>query len=222
MQPSLEIKTPKPWTIPTRKYSRTPLIRPPSESHWWGRIRGMVAREGFIYMLRCSTENHTSRHLRNTCVYCINAWQITTQFNETSFLKCYQFFFLDSVVLLVAPAIWTTCRDANILRLGFYNSLEKYKSSSLLNSVFTVAYPGGFSGCPETPPGHDFVLIYPNDTLTGTDLHQPLKFVTFGNPPWNQLWIRMLCLRNILHKTSCCTAVDNNCSTDAASSKHFN
>ena len=31
------------------KYSRTPLIRPPSESHWCGRIRGMVAREGFIY-----------------------------------------------------------------------------------------------------------------------------------------------------------------------------
>ena len=29
-------------------YSRTPLIRPPSESHWCGRIRGMVAREGFI------------------------------------------------------------------------------------------------------------------------------------------------------------------------------
>ena len=30
-------------------YSRTPLIRPPSESHCCGRIRGMVAREGFIY-----------------------------------------------------------------------------------------------------------------------------------------------------------------------------
>ena len=29
-------------------YSRTPLIRPPSESHWCGRIRGMVAREGFV------------------------------------------------------------------------------------------------------------------------------------------------------------------------------
>ena len=31
------------------QYSRTPLIRPPSESHWCGRIRGMAAREGFIY-----------------------------------------------------------------------------------------------------------------------------------------------------------------------------
>ena len=31
------------------RYSRTPLIRPPSESHWCGRIRGMVAREGFRY-----------------------------------------------------------------------------------------------------------------------------------------------------------------------------
>ena len=33
----------------TTRYSRTPLIRPPSESHWCGRIRGMVAREGFVY-----------------------------------------------------------------------------------------------------------------------------------------------------------------------------
>ena len=31
------------------EYSRTPLIRPPSESHWCGRIGGMVAREGFRY-----------------------------------------------------------------------------------------------------------------------------------------------------------------------------
>ena len=30
-------------------YSRNPLIRPPSESHWCGRIRGMVARGGFVY-----------------------------------------------------------------------------------------------------------------------------------------------------------------------------
>ena len=30
------------------RYGRTPLIRPPSESHWCGRMRGMVAREGFI------------------------------------------------------------------------------------------------------------------------------------------------------------------------------
>ena len=30
-------------------YSRTPLIRPPSESHWCSRVRGMVAREGFVY-----------------------------------------------------------------------------------------------------------------------------------------------------------------------------
>ena len=30
-------------------YSRAHLIRPPSESHWCGRIRGMVAHEGFVY-----------------------------------------------------------------------------------------------------------------------------------------------------------------------------
>ena len=33
-----------------------------------------------------------------------------------------------SVVLLVAPAIETTFKDANILGLVFYNSLKKYKS----------------------------------------------------------------------------------------------
>ena len=50
---------------------------------------------------------------------------------------------------------------------------------------YAVAYPGFFSGCPETPPPtfHYYFLIYPNDTLIGTDLHQPLKCVTFGNPP---------------------------------------
>ena len=30
-------------------YSITPLIRPPSESRWCGRIRGMVSPDGFIY-----------------------------------------------------------------------------------------------------------------------------------------------------------------------------
>ena len=46
-------------TTPSRKYSRTPLIRPPSESHWRGRIRGMVAREGFVYEQKplCVTRN---------------------------------------------------------------------------------------------------------------------------------------------------------------------
>ena len=38
-----------PFILGNWMYSRTPLIRPPSESHWCGRIRGMVAREGFVY-----------------------------------------------------------------------------------------------------------------------------------------------------------------------------
>ena len=63
--------------------------------------------------------------IRNKCVYCINI------------VESYQIYFLDSVVLLVAPAIWITCRYANILGLVFYNSLEKYKALSLLDSVFT-------------------------------------------------------------------------------------
>ena len=37
------------WIRVFQEYSRTPLKRPPSESHWCGRIRGMVAREGFVY-----------------------------------------------------------------------------------------------------------------------------------------------------------------------------
>ena len=40
-------------------YSRTPLIRPPSESHWCSRIRGMVAREGFVYEQKPLSVCHT-------------------------------------------------------------------------------------------------------------------------------------------------------------------
>ena len=40
------------------------LIRPPSESHWCGRIRGMVAREGFAVVgIRIRTET-TVRHTK--------------------------------------------------------------------------------------------------------------------------------------------------------------
>ena len=35
--------------LDTALHKNIPLIRPPSESHWCGRIRGMVAREGFVY-----------------------------------------------------------------------------------------------------------------------------------------------------------------------------
>ena len=44
--------------------------------------------------------------------------------------------FLSQCCFLVAPVIWITCRVAKILGLVFYNSLEKYKSLSLLESVF--------------------------------------------------------------------------------------
>ena len=46
----------------------------------------------------------------------------------------------------------------------------------------TVAYPGGFSGCRKPPPAM-IVFIQGSDTVTGTDLHQPLTFATVGNPP---------------------------------------
>ena len=48
----------KPFT-----YSRTPLIRPPSESHWCGRIRGMVVREGFHHF-----PEHTYRAYIRQCI----------------------------------------------------------------------------------------------------------------------------------------------------------
>ena len=44
-------------------YSRTPVIRSPSESHWCGRIRGMVAREGFVYKQKALSAT------RNVVVY---------------------------------------------------------------------------------------------------------------------------------------------------------
>ena len=48
----------------------------------------------------------------------------------------------------------------------------------------SVAYPGGFSGCPETPPpDRYFDLNQGVIPFTGTVLHQPLQFATFGNPP---------------------------------------
>ena len=50
-------------------------------------------------------------------------------------------------------------------------------------SDYPVAYPGGFSGCPETPPpDHDFFKSGLGDTVTDTDPHPPLTFATFGNP----------------------------------------
>ena len=54
----------------------------------------------------------------------------------------------------------------------------------------TMAYPGGFSGCPETPPPAKIFFNQRGDTVTGTDPDRPLTFATFGNPPSDQLWIR--------------------------------
>ena len=47
--PEITENWPPPKKNPGYAVGRTPLIRPPSESHWCGRITGMVAREGFIY-----------------------------------------------------------------------------------------------------------------------------------------------------------------------------
>ena len=49
--------------------------------------------------------------------------------------------------------------------------------------VCAVAYPGGFSGCPETPPPAMIFFKSGDDTVTCTDLHHQLKCASFGNPP---------------------------------------
>ena len=57
------------------------------------------------------------------------------------------------------------------------------------NSRRAVAYPGGFLVAGPPPPAMIFVIQW-GDTVTGTDLHQPFTFATFGHPPLDQLWIR--------------------------------
>ena len=47
----------------------------------------------------------------------------------------------------------------------------------------TVAYPGFFFGCPETPPPPAKICFKIRGLIdTGNDLYQPLKFATFGYP----------------------------------------
>ena len=48
--------------------------------------------------------------------------------------------------------------------------------------VVSVAYPGFFFCCPESPPWTRF-NFKSGGYNTGTDLHQPLKFASFGPPP---------------------------------------
>ena len=55
---------------------------------------------------------------------------------------------------------------------------------------------------PGNPPRPWFFLNWRVYILTCTDLHQPLKFATFGNPPWEQLWIRH-CWRDAILLPSC-------------------
>ena len=49
-------------------YSRTPLIRPPSESDWCGRIRGMVAREDIHIILFCVVRHTNYGRIRGMVV----------------------------------------------------------------------------------------------------------------------------------------------------------
>ena len=59
----------------------------------------------------------------------------------------------------------------------------KFPEKKRYVALQSVAYLGGIFGCPETPPPAGFFLNHGGETLTGTNLHQPLTFATFGNPP---------------------------------------
>ena len=53
----------------------------------------------------------------------------------------------------------------------FLGDRENLRQSLLTLGILSVAYPGWFFGCPETPsPGHD-CFNQGRDTLAGTDLH---------------------------------------------------
>ena len=76
----------------TKKYySRTPLIRPPSESHWCGRIRGLVAREGFVY------EQKPLSVTRNVVVW--EGWSLVRVVVRQGFY-CTTFWFLRFLVII--------------------------------------------------------------------------------------------------------------------------
>ena len=60
-------------------YSRTPLIRPPSESHWCGRIRGMVIREGLDYFPWCTCLTCAPRNTRAYIRQCVTASIVHTE-----------------------------------------------------------------------------------------------------------------------------------------------
>ena len=63
---------------------------------------------------------------------------------------------------------------------GLKLALGSRHIGSLANSV---AYPGCFFGCPETPhPGHDFFQSGARHPCWHRSSVAPLKFATFGNP----------------------------------------
>ena len=60
-----------------RKYSITPLIRPPSESHWCGCIRGMVVCGELDYyaLYNMCTPEHTHTTMHNSIIHTANGFR---------------------------------------------------------------------------------------------------------------------------------------------------
>ena len=96
-------------------YSRTPLIRPPSESYWCGRIRGMVAREGFVY-----TQNAVSV-TRNVVVW--EGWSLVR-------VVVRQGFYCNTIQFIFTCCLWS--KLMNNLMFIFFAAIALVKISFLV------------------------------------------------------------------------------------------
>ena len=82
------------FTQPKLRYSRTPILRPPSKSDWSGRKTGVVVHEGLDYVITCG--------LRHTRIYILTVSSTPrtsfgvhcrTRENSTNYpLHCYSVF----------------------------------------------------------------------------------------------------------------------------------
>ena len=60
---------------PFGRYSRTPLLRPPSKSDWSGRKRGVVVHEGLDYCITCALWYTRISYCSNSFVHVENVFR---------------------------------------------------------------------------------------------------------------------------------------------------
>ena len=54
------------------------------------------------------------------------------------------------------PGIMMSSKYRREFTIVYSRNIKLNKVDEFKYMGVSVAYPGGFSGCPETPPGHDF------------------------------------------------------------------